>query len=59
MVDTVKKAGTDSGDGDALLRALDSITVIRLFMDSTPRFKSPFGRMANPPWSVAQAIGAQ
>jgi acetyl-CoA C-acetyltransferase len=59
MVDTVKKAGADSGAGDKLLQAIDSLTIIRLFMDSTPRFKSPFGRMVNPPWSVAQKIGAK
>lgn len=58
MVDTVRMAGGDSGAGDALLRQIDSLTVIRLFMDSTPRFKSPFGRMVNPPWSVARKIGA-
>jgi acetyl-CoA C-acetyltransferase len=58
MVETVEAAGRDSRAGAALLKQLDSITVIRLFSDSTPRFKSPFGRMANPPWSVAQAVGA-
>ncbi len=58
LVDVVRKAGEDTGSGDALLKAIDSLTVIRLFADSNPRFKSPFGRMANPPWSVAQAIGA-
>ena len=58
MTDTVTLAGEDSGAGERLLRAIDSLTVIRLFMDSTPRFKSPFGRMVNPPWSVAQKIGA-
>ena len=58
MVDAVGKAGADSGAGAALLQAIDSLTVIRLFADSTPRFKSPFGRMVNPPWSVASRIGA-
>jgi acetyl-CoA C-acetyltransferase len=42
----------------ALARRADSILVSRLFSDSTPRFKSDFGRVANPPWSVAQRIGA-
>ena len=59
MVATVKKAGADSGVGAGLLSQIDSLTVIRLFMDSTPRFRSPFGRMVNPPWSVAQKIGAK
>jgi len=58
MVDAVRAAAADSGAGDALLRAVDSLCVIRLFSDSTPRFKSPFGRMVNPPWSIARRIGA-
>ncbi len=58
MLDTVRKAGADAGASAAILAAIDSLTVIRLFSDSTPRFKSPFGRMVNPPWSVAQGIGA-
>jgi len=59
MVDAVRKAAADSGAGEALLRQVDSLTAIRLFSDSTPRFKSPFGAMVNPPWSVAQRIGAK
>lgn len=58
MVDAVRKAGQDSGAGESLLRQVDSLIAIRLFSDSTPRFKSPFGAMVNPPWSVAQRIGA-
>jgi len=59
MVDTVRKAGADSGAGVALLRAVDSVVVLRLFSDSNPRFRSPFGHMVNPPWSVAEAVGAK
>jgi acetyl-CoA C-acetyltransferase len=40
-------------------RHADSMVVSRLFSDSTPRFKSEFGRVRNPPWSVARRIGAQ
>jgi acetyl-CoA C-acetyltransferase len=58
MVDAARAAGEDAGPGSALLRAVDSLVVVRMFSDSTPRFKSPHGRMANPPWSVAQRIGA-
>lgn len=41
------------------MRALDSITVIRLFADTMPRFASPFGKLANAPWSLAQRLGAK
>jgi acetyl-CoA C-acetyltransferase len=58
MAAAARAAAADSGAGDALLRAIDSLTVIRLFCDSSPRFRSPFGRMRNPPWSVARRIGA-
>ena len=58
MVDAARAAGEDAGPGSALLRAVDSLVVVRLFSDSTPRFKSPHGRMVNPPWSVARHIGA-
>ncbi|HEV2690239.1 MAG TPA: acetyl-CoA acetyltransferase [Bryobacteraceae bacterium] len=57
MADVARAAAADAGPGHALLRALDSLVVVRMFSDSTPRFKSPFGRVANPPWSVAQRIG--
>lgn len=52
-------AAADSGAGDGLLRRLDSIAVIRLFADSVPRFKSPFGQLTNPPWALARRLGAQ
>jgi len=58
MVDATRAAATDSGAGDALLRQIDSLVAIRLFSDSNPRFKSPMGSMVNPPWSIAQRIGA-
>ncbi|WP_326542628.1 acetyl-CoA acetyltransferase [Pseudorhodoferax sp.] len=61
LVEVARSAAADSGcpDPAALLRALDAVTVIRLFSDTNPRFKSPFGAMASPPWSLAQALGAQ
>ena len=61
MHDAVKLAAADSGaqdQGAALLRRLDSVTVIRLFADTLPRFASPFGKLANAPWSIAQRVGA-
>lgn len=60
MVDAVRQAATDAAGlrADDLLRSVQSIAVIRLWSDSNPRFKSPFGSVANPPWSIAKRIGA-
>lgn len=67
MVDAVRLAAHDAGTDDVrsndaasneLLRAADSVIVVRMFSDAVPRFKSPHGRMVNPPWSLAQKIGA-
>ena len=59
MLDAARLAGGDSGAGAALLRGLDSIAVVRLFADSSPRFKSPFGSMVNPPWSLSGLLDAR
>jgi len=59
MADAARAAAVDAGPGDALLPQIDSLVVVRLFSDSTPRFKSPFGKIVNPPWSVAQRIGSE
>lgn len=56
--DAARAAADDSGAGLRLLQGLDSVTVIRLFGDSVPRFRSPFGTLRNPPWSLAQRLGA-
>jgi acetyl-CoA C-acetyltransferase len=37
---------------------IDTIAVTRLFSDSAPHWKCPFGRSDNPPQSVARHIGA-
>jgi len=58
MAQAARLAADDSGAGTRLLQALDSIAVIRLFADTSPRFASPFGRQANPPKSLAQRLGA-
>ena len=59
MVEAAQLAAADSGAAQALLRGLDCVTVIRLFADTLPRFASPFGKLANAPWSVAQRVGAK
>jgi len=61
MAAAARAAAADSGaanNGQALLDALDQLTVIRLFADTSHRFASPFGKQTNPPLSVARRIGA-
>ncbi|MDB5826721.1 MAG: hypothetical protein JWQ73_941 [Variovorax sp.] len=58
MHDAARLAADDSGAGDVLMRGIDSLTVIRLFADTLPRFASPFGKLVNAPWSLAQRLGA-
>jgi acetyl-CoA C-acetyltransferase len=61
MVDVTRAAARDAAGVErdtALLQAIDSLIVVRMFSDSTPRFQSPHGRMVNPPWSIATRIGA-
>lgn len=47
----------DSGGRD-VAGAIDTVVVIRLFADSSPAFRSPFGEYTNLPRSVANRIGA-
>ena len=56
--DAARMAAEDSGAGNGLLQALDTIVVIRSFSDTSWRFKSPFGGPSNPPKSVARRLGA-
>ena len=58
MAAAARQAADDSGVGARLLQALDNVTVIRLFADTSPRFACPFGGSSNPPASVAARIGA-
>lgn len=51
------KAAEDAHGGDALLRALDAIVMLRSFSDTSWRFKSPFGGPSNPPKSIANRLG--
>ena len=53
-----RQAAEDSGAGDALLRALDTIIVMRSFSDTSWRFTCPFGRYTNPPKSLANRLDA-
>ena len=58
MAKVASLAADDAGPGSRLIEALDTLVVVRLFSDTSPRFASPFGRFANPPKSLAQRIGA-
>ena len=54
----VRKAAEDSGAGQALLGALDTIVLLRAFSDTSWRFVCPFGKYVNPPKSLANRLGA-
>ncbi len=58
MAQAARLAADDSGAGAALLQTLDTVAVIRLFADTSPRFACPFGTYTNPPRSLAHSLGA-
>ena len=53
-----RKAADDTGAGDALLKALDTIVLLRSFSDTSWRFTCPFGKYANPTKSLANRLKA-
>ncbi len=53
-----RQAAVNAGASDALLKALDTVLVIRSFSDTSWRFTSPFGQSTNPPRTLAQRLGA-
>lgn len=58
MAEAARAAAADAGPAQALLQGLDAIVAIRLFSDTSPRFASPFGRVADPPRWLAGQLGA-
>lgn len=53
------RAALEDCEADASLAGLlDTVVVIRSFSDTSWRFASPFGRISNPPRSLANRIGA-
>jgi acetyl-CoA C-acetyltransferase len=60
MTDVTRMAAGDAAGprADDVLQSIDCIAVIRLWSDANPRFKSPYGSLTNPPWSIARRIGA-
>lgn len=53
-----RHAAADTGVGAAVLAALDSVCILRLYTDTSWRFQSPFGKCSNPPAAVAGRLGA-
>ena len=53
-----RQAAEDTGAGDAMLEALDTVLVVRSFSDTSWRFTSPFGQSSNPPRTLAARLGA-
>lgn len=47
----------DSGAGAALVRAINTVVVVRTMLDSIPGAPQPFGRSENPPGALAAALG--
>ncbi len=48
---------SDSGRANALTNSIDRVVVIRSNLDSVPGMPQPFGRCANPPATLADAVG--
>ncbi len=53
-----RNAAADTGAGEGVLKALDSVCILRLYTDTSWRFQSPFGKCTNPPAAVAGRLGA-
>lgn len=58
LAQVARAAAQDTGATADLLAAADTVAVIRLFADSAPTYKSPFGGSTNYPRSLANRIGA-
>ena len=56
--EAARRAAQDTGAGQAILAALDTLVVLRSFSDTSWRFVCPFGKYANPPKSLADRLGA-
>lgn len=58
LAKAAKMAAEDSGAGEAVLKALDTIAVVRFTVDSAEAGRLPVGQVPNPPRALARAIGA-
>lgn len=58
MLAKVASGAIADSEGRDVAGAIDTVVVIRLFADSSPAFRSPFGDYTNLPRSLANRIGA-
>tara|TARA_R110002110_G_scaffold34834_5_gene118160 strand:- start:15521 stop:17074 length:1554 start_codon:yes stop_codon:yes gene_type:complete len=58
MADAARAAAADTGLGDRLWSAIDTVTTVRFITDSPDSGRLPFGRYANPPKTLANMLGA-
>ena len=56
--EAARRAIEDAGAEGELAKAIDTLAVMRLFADSSPRRAHEHGRATNPPRSIARRIGA-
>lgn len=56
-VDAARRALEDTSAARELKAVIDTIVAIRAMHDSTPRSKTPFGKCANPPSTIAAKLG--
>ena len=56
--EAAKAALADTGQAAVVASAIDTIAIVRIFPDSSPRRMHGFGRANNPPRAVARRIGA-
>lgn len=47
---------TRSASRSGAVASIDAVSIVRFFSDANPRFKSPFGRAENPPWSLLSRL---
>jgi acetyl-CoA C-acetyltransferase len=59
MLAKVASGAIADSEGREVADAIDTVVVIRLFADSSPAFRSPFGEYTNLPRSLANRIGAE
>ena len=59
MLQAVATAAMVDSGGRDVATAIDTVAVIRMFADSGPAFRSPFGHYTNLPRSLANRIGAK
>jgi acetyl-CoA C-acetyltransferase len=59
IADAGRSALDDSAGGDRreLLASIDTVAMLRLFSDSSPRFATRLGTSTNPPKSIADRLG--